>query len=404
MSRQWLRLASAPAIAIAFSSSSCGGGRTSGALGSPDGGPASDATSTTTVCATDADCAATVPVTTPANCATGKCNAVQGVCEYVAKDRDGDGHPSANCVSTTTVAVQAGDDCNDNDPNLYPGHPEMCTTLPDGGAAGDGYCAPGTITCDPDGTESACSNTTVCVNQTCLNSHCVGSCAQGQTACVGNASEACTAAGTFGGAVPCTRQACVGGVTAAGTDGSAPASCQGMCAPGGVSCDGAQPQSCSADGQWQNLGAPCSGAAPVCSDGACGTCTPGAPSCNGLQPQQCNSMASGMQNVGPPCSGSTPACLGGACVACVPASLNCSGVQPQKCDPTGTWQNAGSPCSGSTPVCLNGACAVCIPGSVSCLSIGNPAQCMGNGDGWVGGLPCSGSKPLCLNGTCVSDD
>jgi hypothetical protein len=72
---------------------------------------------------TDVDCAASVPSTMPAsgvgaNCAAGKCDALLGVCEYVAKDKDGDGHAAANCTSTNGVTIQEGDDCNDQDPNL----------------------------------------------------------------------------------------------------------------------------------------------------------------------------------------------------------------------------------------------------------------------------------------------
>src|SRR5271165_2603256 len=82
-------------------------------------------------CTTDSDCASAAPPTTPEACATGTCSA--GACVFSAMDQDGDGHPAAHCTSTNGIAIQVGDDCNDRDPNLYPGHPESCSALPDGG-------------------------------------------------------------------------------------------------------------------------------------------------------------------------------------------------------------------------------------------------------------------------------
>ena len=178
-SRTWMASATGTvAIAVALSAGSCSSsnsGNTTGDGGTREAGaPTPDATASIT-CTTDAQCAASVPVTTPANCATGKCNAVQGVCEYVAKDQDGDGHAAANCKSTTNVPVQAGDDCNDMDANLYPGHPESCSTGPDGGAPPVGFCS-GQVSCLPNGTESPCTATLTCTNQACVSGACVPGC------------------------------------------------------------------------------------------------------------------------------------------------------------------------------------------------------------------------------------
>ena len=79
-----ISVAGVGAIALALSAGSCSSGSSGTSANGSDGGSGQDATSG---CTTDSQCAGTVPPTTPANCATGKCNSVQGVCEYVAKVR-----------------------------------------------------------------------------------------------------------------------------------------------------------------------------------------------------------------------------------------------------------------------------------------------------------------------------
>ena len=108
-----------------------------------------------------------------------------GTCTFAAKDEDGDGHPAFNCKATNGVLIQDGDDCNDHDANLYPGHPEPCSASVDGGVIAN-PCKQGLISCLSDGTESACIGTVVCTNQACVNQTCVGQCASGRTECVGN--------------------------------------------------------------------------------------------------------------------------------------------------------------------------------------------------------------------------
>ena len=256
---RWLPASDVVAITVALSAGSCvsGSNGTPGNASGKDGGTAPDATAS---CTTDAQCAETVPQTTPASCATGRCNAAHGVCEYEAKDEDGDGHAAADCKSNSGVAIQDGDDCNDHDPSLFPGHPESCTGRPDGGAPDAGFCTPGQISCLPDGTESACTGSCT-------------PCKPSATQCSGDgALETCGSNGQWAAAVACTNQTCVSGA------------CAGVCGPGQVNCDGLQPQTCAGSGQWQNEGAACSGTTAFCVDAGCTapppSCAPGGPGMN----------------------------------------------------------------------------------------------------------------------------
>ncbi len=71
-------------------------------------------------CTTNDDCKAKLPVTTPADCAVATCDSLQKKCHFKAKDSDGDGHPAKSCTATSGT-IETGDDCDDADPNTYPG-------------------------------------------------------------------------------------------------------------------------------------------------------------------------------------------------------------------------------------------------------------------------------------------
>jgi hypothetical protein len=74
----------------------------------------------TTECTIDADCTAKLPDTTPPNCAVATCDTLLKKCHFKAKDADGDGHPAKACTATTAT-IEVGNDCDDTDPNTYPG-------------------------------------------------------------------------------------------------------------------------------------------------------------------------------------------------------------------------------------------------------------------------------------------
>ena len=381
------------AVALCAGPTSCSGGSSPGSA--TDAGPRADAAA---ACVTDSQCAASAPPTSPPGCAVPRCNAIEGRCEYIARDEDGDGHPTAACTSTNGVAVRAGDDCNDHDANLYPGHPESCSVAADGGTPAGTLCQRGVITCQPDGTPSACTGAVVCDHQACVAGSCKGSCTPGDSECqavpgmTGMAIATCSSDGTWGAPVSCGNASCT--TTGAG------AQCVGSCVAGSTTCGGTNGvQTCSADGIWGNP-APCTDS--TCSNGACaGVCAPGQTSCSGNGVATC--AAGGLW-------GSVVACVDQTCVAgtpsacqgvCASGTAGCTGSsQPAVCGSDGQWQANGSPCSGSTPTCSGGTCSTCAANMLGCNGA-QPAQCNATGTAWLAtGAPCSGAAPACVNGSC----
>ncbi len=355
---------------IALGLASCSSAKeasTENASMSPDGGARADASSgSAATCMTDADCVGSVPPTTPPGCAIGKCDTLSGTCSFLAKDGDGDGHPSASCQSTNGVPVQTGDDCNDNDPNIFPGHSESCTANPDGGVLEGTLCQSGERSCLQDGTESGCVGAVACVNQTCRAGACAGICAQGQTQCApdGTGVETCDASGMWGDALPCVKSTC-----APTGDAGSMAACTGSCSAGSTQCAGTMAmQTCTA-GVW---GAPAS----------------------------CASSET--------CATTTGACGG----TCGPNDTRCdpqNQEQPQTCGATGEWQNSGSSCKSLGMQCVSGSCkGHCSSGDTqSCgMALGTKGNCAsgtttcdGNGN-WG---PCS-VAPAAHDGCSSGDD
>jgi len=374
------------ALWLGVAVAACSSSATSATSGGADGG--ADATTGqggSKSCTTDSQC--TPPPTTPANCATGKCNSVTGTCTFKAKDADGDGHAAANCKATNGVVVQDGDDCDDTDKNLYPGHPEACTTL-DGHTVTD-PCQAGTISCLPGGTASACTGTVVCTNQACVGHKCAGTCAPGQTQCSGNTGvQTCQSDGTWSASVECAGQACL-------PKGPGSAACGGSCAPNQTQCDGSNGlQTCTLDGAW-GVAAPCVNS--TCQAGDAGTgascqgsCSAGQTTCSGNSVETC---VNGLLANPTPCDAQNETCVqtapgtascSGTCIA---YNYQCVGQQPQQCDATGTWQNKGSACVNSACVassslCQGGCtpassqpCGNCGLGTATCNSAGQPGSC-----------------------------
>jgi hypothetical protein len=413
MSRiRWISTASSVVVGTLLGAGGCSGGGSSAATGAVeaaarDAGAAADGANDSAGCTTDADCASKVPPTTPADCAVGRCDAIQGTCSFLAKDEDGDGHPAGNCVSTTNVAVQAGDDCNDQDPNLYPGHGEPCST---GGADGGtvtwptgmptGICTYGRITCTNGTTQSACTGVTPPAARDCTSAKdndCDGqidstecACVPPAVQCASNGIEACTPDGAWGAPQPCVNQTCVSGV------------CQGSCAPGQTQCTGNGVQTCEANGSWSPA-VSCGNKTCVSSPGtgACqGVCAPGQTECSGTNGvATCN--PSGNWGAAVACTSSTcSGAIGSAKCAgtCGPTDKTCSGNSVETCS-SGQF---GSPTSCGSQTCVNaGVCTgVCAVGSTRCSSNTQPQTCNASGV-WVNDAACTNS--WCNSGTCTGN-
>jgi hypothetical protein len=87
-------------------------------------------------------------------CTVDKCYST-GVCYYTKKDLDGDGHYDTTC---------GGDDCNDLNPAVYPGHAEDCTDGTDNDCNGVADCLDpvckysGSCGCVPNPSGELCNN------------------------------------------------------------------------------------------------------------------------------------------------------------------------------------------------------------------------------------------------------
>jgi len=94
-------------------------------------------------------------------CTEDTCSHLSNGCRFVPVDDDGDGHAALSC--TTPTGELLGDDCDDHDPNRFPGNPETCTEETE---AHDEDCNPqtfGTRDLDGDGaTDDTCCNDTRC--------------------------------------------------------------------------------------------------------------------------------------------------------------------------------------------------------------------------------------------------
>jgi hypothetical protein len=212
-----------------------------------------------TVAPTMAECDFTIDCPNPPkefeHCAEKRCK--NRKCLYVTLDMDQDGHRSNRpCVAKSlsdasasdaaaksdsappsggVLSVEVGDDCDDNNVNLYPGREAICTELADGrpimypGGVPKGLCAAGKKSCTADGKVSPCTGAVAPRAEDCntvdKDEDCDGSnvnaclCSGASTVPCGSAVGACRpgtqtcSSGAYG--------ACVGAVGASADDCSA---------------------------------------------------------------------------------------------------------------------------------------------------------------------------------------
>jgi hypothetical protein len=329
-------------------------------------------------------------------------------------DMDGDGHMAIAC---------GGDDCDDNDPNRYPGNVEVChydMTVPmtfrtdpthdedcdpttyanpttrDGDHDGDGYvdhvCSnidrSGNLYHGPDCADTAPvaavpASLGTAVQPQSIHPTAVEICNGVDDNCDGVIDEGDPGGGGMCGltAPNVCRQGvnhCVMGAITCVGDYTTP----GYCCAGFADCnhdirDGceanlaADPLNCSACG----TSCPTTGGTPVCNAGVCGynTCSAGLMLCSGTCVNEradihnCN----GCGHVCPSTSG-TPSCVGGVCgySACgtglTLCGTSCVALQtdPNNC---GACGHVCPVVAGGTAACVAGACAAsCAPGLTAC--------------------------------------
>jgi Putative metal-binding motif len=184
-------------------------------------------------CGSDADCTDSDPCHV-----NRRCDPSSAICTYTILDRDGDGHPPTVC---------GGDDCDDDDPARFPGHPETCdgkdngcTGRVDVGATcGSSYleCLGGACTCKPENlcggrcTDSDPLNCGACGRACGAGGVCqqgVCQCQQGLTSCNGGCADLTRDPANCGqcGAACGQGALCVGGVCRCGNGGTL---CDGAC-------------------------------------------------------------------------------------------------------------------------------------------------------------------------------
>jgi Putative metal-binding motif len=203
-----------------------------------------------------------------------QCDPATDVCTWQVLDKDGDGHAPAIC---------GGDDCDDSDPTVYPGAPEICDGKDNdcNGKIDDGKnLCPGLAVCTQGACTCAAANTcgADCVDKQTDNANC------------GTCFNACPSGAT------CKSGQCVCNATAT--------LCNGLCVD-----TTSDSNNCSA----------CNHACPngsTCHQSAC-VCQSGLTMCGG----QCVDTQTDLTNCGgcnKPCSGE---CQNGQCIACTAADL-----------------------------------------------------------------------------------
>jgi hypothetical protein len=163
-------------------------------------------TTTTTTTGTT-ECSSPVECDDGDFCTTDDC--VGGLCSYVLRDDDSDDHVATAC---------GGDDCNDLNPNTFPGHPEVCTDADDNDCNGVADCfdpacfnaptcgcqpSPGGEDCD-NGQDDDCDTTVDCNDTNCIGTPACGCAPSEAGACDNGFDDDCD------GNIDCDDSECFG--------------------------------------------------------------------------------------------------------------------------------------------------------------------------------------------------
>ena len=255
--------------------------------------------------------------------------------------------------SDAGVIIDAGPSCVESARRCAGNTPQVCT----GGEYLD---------------ENPCPNV-------CVDGVCAGSCAPGDTVCVGRERFVCDEHGSYPATGTQCEFACASG------------ECVGSCVPDTRRCDALVPETCDAAGAYV-AGAACGS---FCLDGACVDCEPGTKRCNGVQLETCSQTGAydDIETCDYICDAAVPACAG----TCTPGFEACAGTVLQQC-PGGTLTETPCTfvCNPSTFQCDG----ECVPDAVGC-SGDTPTLC--GDDGYFASLaPCNGGTPFCDDGGCVA--
>jgi hypothetical protein len=179
-----------------------------------------------------------------ASCAAYAC--IGGRCLLQTLDADHDGHATSTPCTVqgdAPVTVAVGDDCDDNNPDLYPGHPARCSKTAAGaqvvypGGVPRGACRYGAVSCLADGTASSCIGAIAPRAEDCstrdVDEDCDGSNVTG-CSCTGSGSVPC---GDTRGACIAGTQTCLGNQYSACT-GGVPPKPRDCASPNDNDCDG----------------------------------------------------------------------------------------------------------------------------------------------------------------------
>ncbi len=348
-----------------------GSGNTGATDASGSGGEAAGGNGATTAiggsggasgeCATDLACEAKLPPTNPAACAEAKCDLVLKKCNFVAKDKDGDGHAAAQCTAAGSGAIDTGDDCDDDDKTSYPG---AWDGPPDPGAGKPDTCDTKDNDCD-----GSADNQKVGGQSCTCNPSQPPKCNQDE---IGVAIPGLDASKDGVGICKLGQSECVNGVVG---------KCIGAVGPAGAeTCNGADDD---CDGQMDE-GNPGSGTA--CASAQQGECGPGKTNCQGGK-LVC------VPNLKP------------AAEICDGKDNNCDGAVDEGMGQTSCSKGE---CAKTVPNCLNGQPQVCVPGNPGTEQCdGKDNDCDGTTDEDISPSPCdNGKKGRCKacgsQGACVS--